>query len=330
MPALRVLEFIRAFDGVWSLPSEYVDDLRRRFPAVEFSAPRDQDEADRLLPETDVVLGWAVNRSNFATASRLRWIQVTAAGVAPLMFPELIGAPVIVTNGRGLHAVAMAEHTIGVILTFARKLHLSRDAQHRRRWIQDDLWMARPEFGSLGGTTLGLVGLGSVGAEIAVRARALGMRVIAVRKHPATEPEPADEQWGPDRLGALIEASDWLVLATPLTSETRHMIGANELARLRPGAVIVNLGRGALIDEPALIEALRSGRLAGAALDVFEREPLPLESPLWEMPNVLVTPHISGLGPRYWERAVELFRGNLERFIRGEPLVNVVDKQAGY
>jgi phosphoglycerate dehydrogenase-like enzyme len=156
------------------------------------------------------------------------------------------------------------------------------------------------------------------------------MRVIAVRRHPEAEPAPADEQWGTERLGELLESSDWLVLAAPLTPETRGLIGRAELARMRSSAVLVNLGRGPLIDEPALAEALAAGSIAGAALDVFEHEPLPHGSPFWSMPQVILTPHISGLGPRYWERVVQLFRENLVRFIAGEPLVNVVDKQAGY
>ncbi|HEV8149685.1 MAG TPA: D-2-hydroxyacid dehydrogenase [Gemmatimonadales bacterium] len=330
MPSFHVLEFIRHQQSVWTLPPRFVDALRHDFPSVRFSVPRDQEEADGLLPEADVVLGWAVNRSNFARATRLRWIQVTAAGVGPLLFPELVESPVVLTNGRTLHADAMAEHTLGVMLAFVRKLHLARDAQREGRWIQDELWSGIESFGQLAGTTLGLVGLGSVGRAIAVRARSLGLRVLAVRKHPADDPAVADVQWGLDALPRLIEESDWLVLAAPLTTETRGLIGASELEHMRPSAVLINLGRGSLVDESALIQALSAGKIAGAALDVFEREPLPAQSRLWMMPQVIITPHISGTGPRYWERALDLFRRNLDRFVKGEPLLNVVDKRAGY
>ncbi len=330
MPALHVLEFIRHEQSVWTLPPQHVEALRNDFPSVRFSVPRDQDEADGLLPEADVVFGWAVNRSNFARASRLRWIQVTAAGVGSLLFPELVQSPVIVTNGRTLHANAMAEHALGVMLAFVRRLHLARDAQGQRRWIQDELWSGIHSFGELAGTTLGLVGLGSVGTAIAVRARALGVRVLAVRRHPADDPDPAEAQWGLEGLPKLIEQSDWLVLAAPLTQETRGMIGASLFERMRPSAVLINLGRGPLVDESALIQALSKGKIAGAALDVFEHEPLPADSPLWRMPQVIIAPHVSGTGPRYWERAIDLFRRNLDRFIKGEPLMNVVDKRAGY
>ena len=327
---LRVLEFVRWHDGVWNLPRVHLDALAAEFPSVRFDSPRDRAEADRLLPEADVVLGWAVRRENFASAARLRWIQLTAAGVGSQLFPELVESPVVLTNARGLHAVSMAEHALGVMLAFARKLHLARDAQALRHWAQERQWAEPPPFGQLSGGTLGLVGFGVVGRALAQRARALGMRVLAVRRHPADDPGPADAQWGPERLPELIERADWLVLAAPLTPATRGVIGRAELARLRPHAILVNLGRGPLVDEGALAEALASGRIAGAALDVFEEEPLPRESPLWGMPQVIVTPHVSGIGPRFWERTCELFARNLRCWLAGEPLENVVDKRAGY
>ena len=330
MGELRVLEFIRDSEAVWNLPAPALDRLRRKFPDVAFDSPRDRAEVDCVLPRAEVVLGWAVRRENFRSASRLRWIQVTAAGVGHMLFPELVESDVVVTNGRGIHAVAMAEHALGVILAFVRKLHLARDEQHAKRWTQREMWADPPEFGELGGRTLGLVGLGSVGEAIAVRARALGLCVIAVRRHPRPDPGPADEQWGPERLGELLSLADFVVLAVPLTADTRGLIGRDALGRMRPGAVLVNLGRGGLVDEEALIECLRAGRIGGAALDVFREEPLPAESPLWEMPQVIVTPHVSGLGPRYWERAVDLFARNLHAWRAGEPLINVVDKRAGY
>jgi phosphoglycerate dehydrogenase-like enzyme len=330
VPPLKVLEFVRHFDGVWNLPPEHVDRLRREFPSVSFSSPPDQAEADRELPDADVVFGWAVNKKNLATAGRLKWVHVSAAGVTPLLFPEMVASPIVITNGRGLHAASMAEHTIGVLLAFTRKLHFARDMQRERRWGQEELYAGGPEFGQLEGTTLGLIGPGAVGRAIAGRARALGMRVIAVRRHPDRTAPELDAAWGIERLPELLEQSDWVVIAAPLTPETRGMIGAPEIARLRRSAVLVNLGRGALVDEGALTQALERGEIAGAALDVFEREPLPESSPLWSMPQVIVTPHVSGFGPRYWSRGIDLFGENLKRWIQGEPLQNVVDKSAGY
>ncbi|MBI1798573.1 MAG: D-2-hydroxyacid dehydrogenase [Candidatus Eisenbacteria bacterium] len=328
--SVRVLEYIRDPIGVWNLPAAQLERLRGDFPGVRFDSPATREEANAILAEADVVCGYAVTPANFALAKRLRWIHVAAAGVGGVLFPELIASEVALTNGRGLHAVAMAEHALAVMLSFVRKLHLARDAQHEKRWAQRALLEGPPEFGELAGGTLGLVGLGRAGSAIAVRARALELHVIALRRHPVDPPDPAHQQWGTERLGELCERADWLVLAAALTPVSRSLIGARELARMKRHAVLVNLGRGGLVDEPALIEALASGRIAGAALDVTEEEPLPAASPLWTLENVILTPHVSGLGPRYWERATDLFARNLRAFLKGEPLENVVDKRAGY
>ncbi len=326
-----VLEWVRSREPIWNLPRAHVDALAARFPEVRFVAPADRAEAVRALADAEVVLGWAARREDFAAAKKLRWVHVTAAGVGPQLFPEFVASDVVLTNARGLHAVSMAEHTLGVILMFGRKLHLARDAQREARWTQVEQFTEAPPFDMLPGRTLGLVGLGAIGSAIAERARAFGMSVIAVRRRPGvTATAGVDAAWGRERLGELLERSDYLVLAAPETGETRGMIGPAELARMKRSAVLVNIGRGALVDEPALIEALRAGAIAGAALDVMAEEPLPAASPLWAMPNVIVTSHVSGMGPRYWERAMEQFAANLERWLKGEPLQNVVDKRAGY
>jgi phosphoglycerate dehydrogenase-like enzyme len=330
MSSLCVLEYVRSSDPIWNLPADVLEGLARRFPDVRFEAPADETGADRLLPEADVVWGWAVRPANFTRAGRLRWIQVTAASVHGLLFPELVESDVTVTNGRGLHGVAMAEHTLGVILAFTRKLHLARDAQRERRWAQSELWSQAPPITGLAGRTLGLVGFGAIGRATAERARTLGLEVLALRRHPDPDPTPAHAQWPPDRLPDLLGLADFVVLAAPLTRETRGLIGTAELERMRRDAILINLGRGALVDERALVAALENGTIAGAALDVFEHEPLDAESPLWGMPNVIVTPHVSGFGPLYWERAAELFARNLRAFLDGRPLENVVDKKAGY
>jgi phosphoglycerate dehydrogenase-like enzyme len=330
---LRVLEWVRSPIGMWNVPHDSLRQLAadiERVAPVEIRSPATREEADALLPETDVVLGFAVRPANFARASRLRWIHCTAASVHGVLFPELVASDVLVTNARGLHAESMAEHALAMMLAFTRKLHVARDAQHMRQWTQVQIWEQTPPIGALAGATLGLVGLGTIGSAIAVRAKALGMHVIALRVHPAPAPAPADAQLHVSRLREVLPKLDWLVLVAPHTRETTRLIGREELALMKPTARLVNLGRGALVDEAALIEALRTHRLAGAALDVFEEEPLPETSPLWDLPEVIVTPHTSGLGPGYWERAMAQFKYNLKCFVAGEPLMNVVDKQAGY
>jgi phosphoglycerate dehydrogenase-like enzyme len=330
MTRLRVLEWVRGKETVWTLPPETLDPLRREFPDVRFDCPPTRDEAEALLPETDIVLGFVMRPENFAAAKRLKWIHMTAAGIGHALFPALVESDVIVTNARGMHAVSIAEHTLGAMLGLARKLHLARDEQHRKRWTQVETWKEPPLLGELRGATLGLVGFGRIGHEIAVRAKAFGMRVLAVRRHPATEPAPADTQWGMERLDEMLGMSDWIVICAAHTPETDRLIDAGRFARMKHGATLVNIARGAIVDEHELIEALRSGQIAAAALDVMEREPLPEDSPLWSMPNVIVTPHVSGMGPRYWERSVEMFGDNLRRYVAGEELFNVVDKRAGY
>ena len=330
---VRVLEWVRFPNGIWNLPRELANKLATDMADVahvNVLCPATREEADALLPEADVVLGFAVRPATFARARRLRWIHSTAASVTGVLFPELVASDVIVTNAKGLHADAMAEHALAMMLAFTRKLHRARDAQRAHEWAQAVMWEQSPAIGSLAGGTLGLVGLGAIGAAIAVRARALGMRVLAVRRRPAVDPAPADEQWPASRLHELLPRVDWLVIVAPHTPETERLIGREELALLRTDARLMNLGRGALVDETALIEALRSKQLAGAALDVFENEPLSPTSPLWDLPEVILTPHTSGLAPRLWERAMEQFEANLRRFIAGEPLENVVDKKAGY
>jgi len=330
MTPLRVLEWIRHGDGVWNLPRTEMARLVATFPEVRFEAPATRDAAEALLPETDVVFGFAIRPENFASAVKLRWIHSTAAGVEGILFPALVESDVVLTSSRGLHARSMAEHVLAVMLAFARQLPASRDAQRERRWTQLEQFGARPGFGQLDGGTVGIVGFGRIGQAVGSACKALGMRVIAVRRHADADPGPADAQWGPDGLPQLLAQSDWIVLAAPHTRETVKLLGPEAIARIKPGAYLVNVGRGALVDEAALADALRSGHLAGAALDVYETEPLPEKSPLWRMPQVIVTPHVSGLGPRYWERATDVFVRNLRAWLDGAPLANVVDKRAGY
>jgi phosphoglycerate dehydrogenase-like enzyme len=312
------------------MPEEQVAALAREFPDVRFDDPATREECEALLPDADVVLGFALRPHNFARAARVRWVHSTAAGVGHLLFPELVESPIVVTNARGAHARSMAEHVLGLMLAFTRRLHVSRDMQRERRWTQAEQVRGEPTFGELHGATLGIVGFGHIGRAVAAAARAFGMQVIALRRRPAADPSPAHEQWNVGRLGELLERCDWLVLAAPHTPATDRLLGPAEFGRMKPGARLVNIARGALVDETALVEALRSGRLAGAALDVMEQEPLPAESPLWSMPELLVTPHTAGVGPRLWDRVREQFAGNLRRFLAGQPLENVVDKRSGY
>jgi phosphoglycerate dehydrogenase-like enzyme len=237
-----------------------------------------------------------------------------------------------VTSARGIRARAIAEHVLAVTLALARQLPLVIRRQDEHRWALDEIEEAA-QIRTLGGRQMTIVGLGSIGIEVARIARPFGFRVAATRRRPH-EPLPAgvelDEIAPPERLLDLLATSDVVVLSTALTPETRNLINRSALDRMKRGAFLINVGRGKLIDDEAVIEALKDGRLGGAALDVFTREPLEPESPYWDLPNVIITPHMSGAMEDYWTPLVDLFADNLRRFERGEVLRNVVDKTAGY
>ncbi len=282
----------------------------------------DEDDVATELPKVKVLLCGYSPRVDWSLAKQLRLLHFMGAGVDHLWPAEGLPLEVVIANARGIHALEMRDHTLALILAFERDLPLAIRQQSVRSWSPFVV-------GSVAGKTLGLLGLGEVGLPIAKAARALGMRVIGMRNHRVPTPD-VDELVLPDELSRVLRASDYLVVTTPLTSRTRAMIGAAELSMLPPDAVVIVVSRGGIVDEAALIQALTSGRLRGAALDVFAREPLPESSPLWTAPNLLVTPHISGLVPGYLERAVQLFLTNLSRFEQGQQVSTPVDRQQEY
>jgi phosphoglycerate dehydrogenase-like enzyme len=311
-----------------------VDQLRRDFPQHTFLEAWDRDTLRRLLPDADVAFTPFVDRDVFPAATRLRWVQSPAVGVGSLMFPELLASAVVVTSARGIRARAIAEHVIGVTIALARRLPAAMRAQIAHHWAQNELEGSASGVRSLDGLRMGIVGLGSIGMEIVKLAAPFGIRVSGIRRRPSGSTESpiagVDDVLSPERLPELLEKSDVVVLAVPHTPETKQLIGRVEIDRMKRGAFLINIARGKLIDDSAVVDALRDGRLGGAALDVFTREPLEASSPYWDLPNVIITPHTSGAMQDYWTPLVSLFSENLRRFEKGEPLVNVVDKIAGY
>jgi phosphoglycerate dehydrogenase-like enzyme len=259
-------------------------------------------------------------------APNLRWLQLTSAGVDRLLDSPIVRSHVTVTTASGIHAVTISEYVMGAILAFAKGFPGAQRAQIEAKWAPYP-----PQ--ELEGQTVGIVGMGAIGSRVAELARAFGMRVLAIRRSVEARADgggPVDELLPPADLPYLLGQSDYVVIAVPLTPESTKMIGEAQLRAMKPSAVIVNISRGSVIDEQVLIRALKERWIAGAALDVFEREPLPSDSELWALDNVLLTPHISGGTPRYMERAIELFCENLRRYLDGEPLRNVVDVARGY
>jgi phosphoglycerate dehydrogenase-like enzyme len=329
---MKILVGVISPSAAWIMPRTFVEQLRRDFPQHAFLDAWDIETIRRLLPDADAAFTPYVDRDIFPSLTRLRWIQAPAAGVGHLLYPEMVASGVLLTRASGIRARPIAEHVLGVTIALARQFPIALHHQARHEWIQDRLeGSGMSAIRTLQGARMGIVGLGAIGLEVARVAAAFGFRVSAMRRHVGgTLPEGVDEQLAPGALPALLAKSDVVVLCAPLTDQTRGLIGAREIAQMKRGALLVNVGRGKLVVDEAVVEGLRSGHLGGAALDVFTREPLDSASPYWDLPNVIVTPHTSGSMEDYYTPLVALFSDNLRRFDRGQPLRNVVDKAAGY
>ena len=324
---MHVLVAIYSDTPAWTMPAQHVDVLRGLFPDVLFVYADTEPSMAAGAAEAEVAFTSRLTREAFAGATGLKWVHSPAAGVGGMLFPEMRASEVLLTNSRGMNARSVAEHAMALLFALARRLPDAFEAQRGRRWIQGSL----SGLPALQGRTMGIVGLGAIGARLAQMASAFGMRVIATRRDPRAERPPEVAEVMPaSALTRLLAESDVVILAAPLTDDTRELIGAAELGSMKPTAWFINVARGKLVRERDLVDALAAGRIAGAGLDVFEREPPPADSPLWTLPNVVMTPHVAGFRDDYWEAAVELFAENLRRYRSGWPLLNLVDKQAGY
>jgi phosphoglycerate dehydrogenase-like enzyme len=314
----------------WRVPQTQVERLRVRFPHITFTHALTDADAFSAIHSADVALASRLSAEIVGNAPRLRWVHSTAAAVGILPLKELAARNIAVTNSRGIQGATIAEFAIGGLLLISRRFHLMLEAQRERRWIQNELTSDVWPW-SLRGRRMTIVGLGTIGREVAHRAHAFGMRVTAIRRKIA-EAKPAfvEHIAGPEQLDDALRGCDVLVVSAPSIAETDRLINAGRLALLNRGAIVINVARGKIIDEAALIAALRNGHLGGAVLDVFEHEPLEPQNPLWTLPNVIISPHVSGVRPDHWNDVIDLFSENLQRFERGEPLLNVVDVQAGY
>jgi phosphoglycerate dehydrogenase-like enzyme len=325
-----------------------VEDARLRRIA-EAAAPMqvvnaaDEAAALREVVDADAFFG-KLTPPLLAAAQRLRWVQSPTVSLEHFVFPALVEHPLQLTNMRGLFGDVIADQVLGYIICFARNLHTYIRNQATAAWAPVGGERARVSLAAGPGTvndidrahrpladaTLGIVGLGAIGAEIARRGRAFGMRVIAVDAARTDRPEEVAELWGTARLGDLLAESDYVVIAAPHTPETVKLFRRAQFRQMKPTAYLINIGRGVIVDLADLVAALDAGEIAGAALDVFEIEPLPADHPLWKLPNVILTPHVAGYSPRIAERHLTVVLENVGRFVRGEPLLNVVDKRRWY
>lgn len=283
------------------------------------------------LRDAEIIFTISLRPEQFAVCRRLRWIHAPSAAVHQFMFPELVGSDVMLTNSTEVHGPVVAEHVIALIFALAKKIPQATVLQQKHIWGKEILWSEGPHPREVAGATLGIIGVGSIGRRVAQMASALGMRVVAVREHVEKgTPVGVDVVYLPSELDQLLRQSDYVVVAAPLIPATEKLINAARFAVMKPGACVINVGRGPQVDETALAEALRTRRIAGAALDVFDQEPLPADSPLWDLDNLLITPHTAGLTDKLWHRHYEYFSGNLRRYLAKQPLQYLVDKHKGY
>lgn len=316
-------------DGNNARIASAVEGVGGRFIAAPREIAERAAQLDAMIGEADILLGGRLSEEQAARAERLRWIHVPWAGVNSLVgLGALRERGVVVTNSSGVMSDSVADQVMAYLLLLARDLVRQIRAQPEGRWLSQTLENTPRRV--LCGSTLGILGYGAIGSAIARRARAFGMRVIAMKRTASTLPPELDRLYGSDELHELLGASDMVVIALPLNDRTRGLIGAAELAAMRPTAHLINIARGAILRQDALVDALERGVIAGAALDVFDEEPLPADSPLWHTPNLLITPHSSGGFSGFWDAVADLFLDNLARYSADKPLRNLVDLTSGY
>ena len=302
----------------------HVEAIERRATGYDVVVTDDRERQFEEIVDAEVVFG-TVSQPLFLQAKKLRWVQAVGAGIDPMLYPEFVESEVILTSEKGHVGVHLSEHAFALLLGLTRGVHhaLRHPSWSTRAMIRGRAW-------EIADMTMGIVGLGGTGVAVAERAQAFGMRVLAVDPEPV--PQPASVAWlrTPDALPELLGQSDVVAICAPLTPETRHMFNAERFAQMRPGALLIDVTRGELINGPDLLAALESGQLGGAGLDTPPGEPIADDHPLWSMENVIVTPHTAGASPRRGDRIVDVFCANLQRFLAGQPLEGVIDKRKGY
>jgi len=315
---------------LWNSPTWVGDRLGAEFPNVEVVQLLNYDRMPEEMAGAEIFIGASLRPEQFQQARKLRWIHSPSTGVQQFMFPEIIASDVILTNGRTIHGRGVAEHSLALMLALAKRLPSAFRYQQQRIWGQGAMCEESPMPRELADATLLLLGAGSIGREVIPRAKAFGMKIIVIRENVGRGAEGADQVHSMDDLDRLLPLADFVLITLPTTPNTKTIFNRERLSRMKPEAYLLNVSRGALIDETALFECLQKKQIGGAALDVLTTEPLPAESPLWSLENLLITPHTAALARNLWERHYALIADNLRRYLAGEPLRNMVDKQKGY
>jgi len=327
---VKLLIFVHHPFDLWSAPPWFSERLRADFPELDVVHLPDYKRVDAEIPDAEICIAWSIRPEQVKAAKKLRWIHSPAAAVHQLIFPELLESDIVLTNAREVHGPVVAEHVIALIFALAKRIPDAVRLQDKHEWGQQRMWDELPRVREVAGATVGLIGLGSIGSAVAKSAKGLGMRVIAVREHPEKGSAGADVVFGPSGIDELFRDADYVVLAAPVTNQTNAIANAERITLMKPDACLINVARGQLVDEVALASVLREKKIGGAALDVFPKEPLAAESPLWDVPNLLITPHTAALTDKLWERHHALLSENLRRYLSGEELLGIVDKRKGY
>lgn len=290
------------------------------------------DEVLTAVAGADAYFGFGLSKQVFDAGRELRWVHSAAAGVGAALFPEMVASNVILTNAAGIYGTPIAQHVLGGVLYFLRSFDIAVELQREGKWDKQPFVGDTSQVRELADCTVLVIGAGGLGSAIAEAMSHFGAHCVGVRRHPDRPlPDGFRRMIGPDAIDAELPAADVIVLSTPATAETRALLDARRIGLLKRDAIVVNVGRGSLLDEEALVTALDGGRLRGAVLDVFDSEPLATSSRLWQLRHVLLTPHVSGVSPHwYWPRQLDLFLDNWSRYDEGRPMRNVVDKAAGY
>jgi phosphoglycerate dehydrogenase-like enzyme len=309
-------------------PEPNLDPQLKRLAAVPHVHVNSSSALAAAPKNAEAILYWSgprdLLRSAFLSSSAVRWVHSRAAGLDKILFPELVASPAILTNGRGVFSQSLGEFALAAILYFAKDFRRMIRNQIAGRWEPFDVE-------EIAGQTVGIVAYGDIGRAVASRVHAMGMRVSALKRHPPADADPLIEKfYGPHELNDMLAQSDYVVVAAPLTPETHHMISDGAFAAMKPGAVIINIGRGPVIDQAAMVRALESGQIRGAGLDVFEQEPIPPGDPMYKLENVLLSPHCADHTKDWLDQAMSFFLQEYERFSNGQPLKNIVEKHLGY
>jgi D-2-hydroxyacid dehydrogenase (NADP+) len=312
------------------LPESVVASLKTEFPQIDFVFPGDSRRPEKI-GIAEAYFHWNLPAETLAEAPNLRWYQSVAAGVDSVITPELLARDIIVTNNSGVHASNIAEHVLAMMLVLARHLPGLILAQAKHQWKEEETQGRMGEMFELGDQTLLVVGYGDIGQRLAKIAAGIGMTVDAVKRTTNSDRDAFTREIAPiDDLKRLLATADHVAICLPLTSETRQLFDPERIAAMKTGSFLYNIGRGQIVDQNALIAALQAGHLRGAGLDVTDPEPLPVDSPLWDMDNVIITAHTAGATPHYWERASAILTANINRIMAGETPLNLVNQRLGY